>query len=73
MLWPNRLSDAQGPKISTRHNSPSAALSRARAAGSSVLAVGSKDTVTLVSEVEMRSTDMPCCLNTWKASARNPT
>ena len=40
---------------------------------SSVLAAGSSDTVTLVSEVETRSTDMPCSLKTWKASARKPT
>ncbi len=73
ILWPNRESEAHGPSNSTRHSSPSAAVSRPSAAGSSVLAVGSSDTVTLVSEVEMRSTDMPCCLKIWKASARNPT
>ena len=42
-------------------------------AASIVLACGSSDTVTLVSEVETRSTDSPCALITWNASARNPT
>ena len=40
---------------------------------SSVLAAGSSDTVTLVSEVDTRSTDMPCSLNTANTSARKPT
>ena len=40
---------------------------------SSALAAGSSDTVTLVSEVETRSTDSPWSLNTAKASARKPT
>ena len=35
--------------------------------------MGSKDTVTLVSEVDTRSTDSPSCLKIWKASARKPT
>ena len=38
-----------------------------------VLACGSSDTVTLVSEVDTRSIDMPCCLKIWNASARKPT
>jgi hypothetical protein len=38
-----------------------------------VLACGSSDTVTLVSELDTRSTDSPCDLNTWNASARKPT
>ncbi len=28
---------------------------------------------TPLADAAIRSTDMPCCLNTWKASARNPT
>src|SRR5690606_36405644 len=40
---------------------------------SATLAAVSTDTVTLLSDVEMRSTDMPCSRKQSKASARNPT
>ncbi len=73
MLRPTRLTAAQGPMISTRHSSDSSASSAARRAASSVLAPGSSDTVTFVSEVDTRSTDMPWSLKTAKASARKPT
>ena len=38
-----------------------------------MLAVGSRETVTLVSEVETRSIESPCLLKHAKASARKPT
>ena len=38
-----------------------------------MFAVGSRDTVTFVSEVEIKSTDMPWSLKIWNASARKPT
>ncbi|MFO1408771.1 MAG: hypothetical protein U1F06_00095 [Steroidobacteraceae bacterium] len=73
MLRPTRLTDAHGPITCVRHSCPSSAVSRSSAAPSSVLACGSSDTVTLVSEVDTWSTERPWRLNTWKASARNPT
>ena len=62
---------ARGSRRGTARRAPRSALASGR--GSRVLAVGSSDTVTLVSEVETRSTDMPCCLKIWNASARKPT
>ena len=73
MLRPTRLTEAHGPITCTRHRRDRSPTSPASRVLSSELAAGSSDTVTLVSEVDTRSTDMPCCLNTWKASARNPT
>ena len=73
MLRPTRLTEAHGPITCTRHSRDSSATSSATRALSSVLAAGSSETVTLVSEVDTRSTDMPWLLNTWKASARKPT
>src|SRR5246127_4199416 len=73
MLRPTRLTDAHGPITCTRHNRERAATRPATWVLSRVLAAGSSDTVTLVSEVDTRSTDRPWSLNTWKASARNPT
>src|ERR1700716_3617243 len=73
IFWPSRLNEAQGPNISTRHKAHKAAVRFASAEPSKVLAVGSSDTVTLVSDVDTRSIDNPCCLKTWKASARKPT
>ncbi len=74
ILCPSRLNEAHGPRTSTRHN---LAQGRGQSLDTpidpSVLAVGSKETVTFVSEVEIKSTDKPCCLKTWNASARNPT
>src|SRR5262250_2742315 len=73
MLRPTRLTEAHGPITCTRHRAERSVTSSATRALLSELAAGSSETVTLVSEVDTRSTDMPCCLNTWKASARNPT
>src|SRR3974390_2447298 len=73
IFWPNKLKEAHGPSPSTLHSSLKAEDNRSSAAPSRLLAVGSKETVTLVSDVETRSTDIPCCLNTWNASAKKPT
>src|SRR3954462_12110526 len=73
MLRPTRLTEAQGPITCTRHSRDRSVTSALSKVLSNELAAGSSDTVTLVSEVETRSTDMPCCLKTWKASARKPT
>ncbi len=73
MLRPSSDSEAQGPSNWTRHNVDRSSTSAARDAASSALASGSSDTVTLVSEVDTRSTDRPWRLKTWKASARKPT
>ncbi len=59
--------------ICARHSSERSAVSRSIAAASMLLACGSSDTVTLVSDVETRSIDMPCSLKIWNASARKPT
>ncbi len=40
MLWPNKLNEAHGPRISTRHRFPSVEVKRSSAAESKVLAVG---------------------------------
>jgi len=53
MLCPSRLNDAQGPITWTRHNSLSDPVNPFSAAASSVLAAGSSDTVTVVSDVEI--------------------
>ena len=58
---------------STRHSRDSEVTSASSARASSEFAAGSSDTVTVVSDVETRSTDSPCSLNTANASARNPT
>ena len=73
MLRPTRLTDAQGPISCTRQSWPRSRCSAASDPASSVLACGSSVTVTLVSDVETRSTDMPWSLKTWNASARKPT
>ena len=73
MLRPTRLTEAHGPITCTRHRRERSATRSATRVLSSVLAAGSSDTVTLVSEVDTRSTDMPCSLKIWKASARKPT
>ncbi len=73
MLRPTRLTAAQGPITSTRHRRDSAVTNASTVRLSSAFAAGSRDTVTLVSEVDTRSTDSPCSLNTAKASARKPT
>ncbi len=73
MLRPTRLTAAHGPITSTRHSRPRSATSASSATLSSEFAAGSSDTVTLVSDVDTRSMDKPCCLNTANASARKPT
>ena len=73
MLRPTRLTAAQGPITSTRHSRDSEVTSASSATASSVFAAGSSETVTLVSEVDTRSTDSPCSLITANASARKPT
>ncbi len=73
MLRPSSDSDAQGPMTRTRHSFDRSPTSSSIVSASRVLACGSSDTVTLVSEVETRSTDRPWSLNTRKASARKPT
>ena len=67
MLRPTRLTAAHGPITSTRHSLPRSAISASSADLSSEFAAGSSDTVTLVSDVDTRSTDKPCCLNTANA------
>src|SRR5204862_6836643 len=67
------LTEAHGPITCTRHSRDRSATRATSRELLMELPAGSNDTVTLVSEVDTRSTDMPCCLNTWKASARNPT
>ncbi len=73
MLRPTRLTAEHGPMTSTRHSFASDVTSASRVRASSVLAAGSSDTVTVVSDVDTRSTDRPCSLNTAKASPRKPT
>src|SRR5215831_2669402 len=73
MLRPTRLTEAHGPMTWTRQSLAKSVTRSDTQVLSSVFAAGSSDTVTLVSEVDTRSTDMPCCLKTWKASARKPT
>ena len=62
MLRPTRLTAAHGPMTSTRHSFARSASSASSARASSALAAGSSETVTLVSDVETRSTDRPCSL-----------
>src|SRR5215472_17189965 len=73
MLRPTRLTEAHGPMTCTRHSLARSLTRSDTQVLSSVLAAGSSETVTLISEVDTRSTDMPCCLKTWNASARKPT
>ena len=73
ILRPTSDSAAQGPITSARQRSARLDSRASMVDWSRVLACGSSDTVTLVSEVETRSTLSPCCLKTWKASARKPT
>ena len=73
MLRPTSETEAQGPMTCTPHSFDRSRCSLPSNSPSSVLAAGSSDTVTLVSEVDTRSTDMPCSLNTANASARKPT
>ena len=73
ILRPTRLTAEHGPITSTRHSFDSEVTSDSSERASSALAAGSSDTVTLVSEVETRSTDTPCSLKTEKASPRKPT
>ena len=59
MFCPSMLNEAHGPMISARHNALKLSVKRSSVPLSKVLAAGSKDTVTLVSEVDTRSTESP--------------
>src|SRR5689334_7701081 len=73
MLRPTSETEAHGPMTYTRHCRDRSEMRSPSSVRSSELAAGSNDTVTLVSEVDTRSTDMPCSLNIWNTSARKPT
>ncbi len=73
MFRPSSDSEAQGPIRRTLHRPDRSLTSACSTDSSSELACGSSVTVTLVSEVDTRSTDRPWSLNTWNASARKPT
>ena len=73
MLRPTRLTEAQGPMTCTRQSRDRLVTNSLNSVLSSVFAAGSSDTVTFVSEVDTRSTDMPCSLKIWNASERKPT
>src|SRR5262245_34930415 len=73
ILRPTSDTEAQGPMTRTADSFDQSRCSFPSNSPSSVLAAGSSDTVTLVSDVDTRSTDMPCSLNTANTSAMNQT
>ena len=73
MLRPTSETLAQGPMTRTADSLARSACNLPSNSPSRVFAAGSSDTVTLVSDVDTRSTDMPCSLNVANTSARKPT
>ena len=73
MRWPTSVMAAQSLMIATLHNLRRSSASASMAARLVTFCAVSIETVTLLSEVEIRSTEMPCSRKQLNASARNPT
>jgi hypothetical protein len=73
MRWPTSVMAAQSPMILTRQSFLRSSARASMAAGVVTFCAVSIETVTLLSDVEIKSTEIPCSRKTLKASARKPT